>query len=53
MKQRLYIDTSFDAVLFMREQRMKLSEKLFNMTKEEIVEYFRKRKSENTVKPSA
>ena len=50
---RTIIKKTFDAVLFMREQRMKLSEKLSNMTKEEIVEYFRKRKSENPVKPSA
>ena len=50
---RTTIKKTFDAVLFMREQRMKLSEKLSNMTKEEIVAYFKKRKAENTVKPSA
>jgi hypothetical protein len=44
---------TFDAVKFMREQRQKLSEKLSAMTKEEIIEYFRKKKLENTIKPSA
>jgi len=37
----------------MREQRDKLSEKLSEMTKEEIVEYFRKRKLENSIRPGA
>jgi hypothetical protein len=44
---------TFDAVKFMREQRDKLSEKLSKMTKEEIVEYFKKRKLANSTKPSA
>lgn len=44
-------DKTFDAVKYMREQRQKLSEKLSNMTKEEIIEYFRKKKFENPVKP--
>ncbi len=44
---------TFDAVEFMREQRKRLSEKLSKMTKEEIIEYFRKKKFENSVKPSA
>jgi len=44
---------SFDAVKFIREQRDKLSEKLSEMTKEEIVEYFRKRKLENSIRPGA
>lgn len=43
----------FDAVRFMREQRNKLSEKLGKMSKAEVVEYFRKRKTETTVRPSA
>jgi hypothetical protein len=46
-------DKKFDAVKYMREQRQKISEKLSKMTKEEIVEYFRQKKLENTVKPSA
>ena len=47
------IKKTFDAVKFMRDQREKLSEKLSKMTKEEIVEYFRKKKLENSTKPSA
>jgi hypothetical protein len=47
------IDKKFDAVKYMREQRQKLSEKLSKMTKEEIIEYFRRKKLENAVKPSA
>ncbi len=46
-------DKKFDAVKYMREQRKQLSEKLIGMTKEEVVEYFRKKRLENTVKPSA
>jgi len=37
----------------MREQRKRLSEKLSKMTKEEIIEYFRKKNIENSVKPCA
>jgi len=44
---------TFDAVKFMREQRDKLSEKLSKMTNEEIVEYFNRKKLENSTKPSA
>jgi hypothetical protein len=44
---------TFDAVKFMREQRVKLSEMLSKMTKEEIVEYFRKKNLESTIKPSS
>jgi len=47
------IDKKFDSVKYMREQRQQLSEKLIKMTKEEVVEYFRKKRLENTVKPSA
>jgi len=46
-------EKSFDAVKFMRQERDKLSEKLSKMTKEEIIEYFNKRKSQTTIKPSA
>lgn len=46
-------DKKFDAVQYMRQQRQKLSEKLSEMTKEEIIEYFRQKKLKNTVKPSA
>ncbi len=37
----------------MRTQREKLSEKLSKMSKEEIVEYFRRKKLENLIKPNA
>jgi hypothetical protein len=47
------IKKTFDAVEFMREQRQRLSEKLAGMTREEIVEYFKKTRSENPVKPCA
>jgi len=43
----------FDAVEYMREQRDSLSEKLSNMTKSEIVEYFRKKRLRKGVKPCA
>lgn len=46
-------EKTFDAVKFMRQQRDKLSEKLSKMTKEEILEYFKKRKTQTTVKPCA
>ena len=46
-------EKTFDAVKFMRQQRDKLSEKLSKMTKEEILEYFKKRKTQMTVKPCA
>jgi len=42
---------TFDAVHFMRQQRNRLSEKLSKMTKAEIVEYFRKKAAETTIKP--
>ena len=45
-------EKTFDAVKFMRLQRDKLSEKLSKITKEEILEYFKKRKSQMTIKPS-
>ena len=38
------IEKQFDAVAYMRQQRDKLSKKLSEMTKTEIVEYFRKKK---------
>ena len=46
-------EKKFDAVHYMRQQREKLSEKLSKMTKEEIVDYFKKQKSMTTVKPNA
>ena len=47
------IEKQFDAVKFMRQQREKLSEKLSKMTKAEIIEYFKRRTFETSVKPSA
>jgi hypothetical protein len=47
------IEKTFDAVKFIRQQRDKLSEKLSKMTKEEILEYFKKRKTQTTIKPTA
>jgi hypothetical protein len=47
------IEKKFDAVKFMREQRDLLSEKLIGLTKEEIIEYFKKRNKENSIKPCA
>ena len=46
-------EKTFDAVKFMRQQRDQLSEKLSNRTKEEIVEYFKKRNTQTTIKPCA
>lgn len=46
-------EKQFDAVEYMRNQRNKLSEKLSKMTKEEILEYFKKRNSEINIKPCA
>lgn len=46
-------EKKFNAVEFMREQRNKLSERLSKMTKEEILEYFKKRNLKATVRPSA
>lgn len=37
----------------MRDQRDILSEKLSKMTKEEIVEYFKRRKMESSTRPGA
>jgi hypothetical protein len=46
-------EKKFDAVHYMRQQRDKLSEQLSIMTKEEILDYFKKQKSMTTVLPSA
>jgi hypothetical protein len=47
------IEKQFDTVNFMRQQRDRLSKKLSSMTKTEILEYFKNRKTETTIKPSA
>jgi hypothetical protein len=53
LKNMKTIEKQFDAVKFMRQQRNRLSEKLSKMTKAEIVEYFKKRKAETSIKPCA
>lgn len=47
------IEKTFDSVQFMRQQREILSKKLSKMTREEILDYFKMRKSNSTLKPSA
>ena len=47
------IESSFEAVKYMRQQRDRLSEKLSKMTKSEIIEYFNKHQAESIIKPSA
>jgi hypothetical protein len=46
-------EKQFDAVAFMRQQRDLLSEKLSEMTKSEVVNYFKQRQKYLTVKPCA
>lgn len=41
----------FDAVIYMREQRDKLSDKLSKMTNLEIVEYFKLKALNTNIKP--
>ena len=43
----------FDAVKFAQEQKDKLSAELANMTKEEIIAYFKKVRTESRIKPYA
>ena len=53
MRQNNNIEKQFDAVKFMRQRCDELSEKLSKMSKAEIIEFFKKRKTETTVKPCA
>ena len=53
LKNMKTIEKQFDAVKFMRQQRDKLSDKLSKMTKAEVIEYFKRRKRETTIKPCA
>lgn len=46
-------EKKFDAVKYMRQQRDKMSVKLAEMTKAEIIEYFRARKLNSQIKPCA
>jgi hypothetical protein len=50
---KIMTEQTFDAVNFMREQRKRLSEILSTMSREEIIEYFKKKKLENSIKPCA
>ena len=43
----------FDAVKFMRDQRDKISERLAKMSPDEILEYYKRRRKELTIKPCA
>lgn len=47
------IEKKFDAVLFMREQREKLTIELSKMTKREIVEFFKQKSKTEPLRPSA
>ena len=47
------MERQFDAVQYMRQQRYAISVKLSNMTKDEIIEYVKKRESESQIRPSA
>jgi len=53
MEYKTTTNKPFDAIEFMREQRRRLSDKLSKMTKAEIVAYFRHKRKENGVRPSA
>jgi len=53
LKNMKTTEKSFDAVKFIRQQLDKLSEELSEMTKEEILEYFKTRKIKAGIKPCA
>ncbi len=44
-------EKTFDAVDFMRTQREKLSKRLTGMTKQEILDYFRRRQAQTDIRP--
>jgi hypothetical protein len=44
---------TFDAVKYMREQRDRISKDVMNLSPEEIVRYFEKKKRKTQIKPSA
>lgn len=46
-------EKTFDAVEYMRQQRNKMSKKLSKMSKEEVLEYFKKHTERTKIKPSA
>jgi len=45
-------EKNFDAVVFMRQQRDRLSETLSKMTKNEIINYFKEVSYKTSLKPS-
>jgi len=51
MKTKQKIKKNFDAVAFMREMRDKMSADLANMTKEQIMEYFKKLRTGERILP--
>lgn len=44
---------TFDAVLFMREQRDRISKDIMNLSPAEIVQYFEQNKNRKQIKPVA
>ncbi len=53
MKNKKDIIKDFHAVKYMREMRDKISKEIAELSKEQIVEYFRKNKSKERIMPSA
>jgi hypothetical protein len=45
-------DKSFDAVNYMRQERDKISKELINLSNEEILEHFRKKRNKSPQKAS-
>lgn len=45
-------DKTFDAVKFMREQRARITKDIINLSPEEIVKYFEKKRRKNRIKLS-
>ena len=52
MKTKEKIAKDFDAVVFMRQVRDKISEEIADLSKEEILEYFKKNTPKERIKPS-
>jgi hypothetical protein len=44
------VDKSFDAVKFMRQEREKISKELVNLSNLEILDYFKKKRTEKSQK---
>lgn len=52
MKTKEKTIKDFDAVLFMRQVRDKISEEIADLSKEQILEYFKKNVPKDRIKPS-